>query len=135
MFVSLSAPVFFLLRPSEEELPSPGAAVPEGEAFIHNMINSKCLSVILMCCLMCVFMLQVCANLRDMCVVFAGPFPAGFSEGEVRRLFSCCGRVRKIKMLNTSVRVYLTYIVLYFTFQKLPFVFMSPINTSTTENL
>lgn len=66
------------------------------------------------------FIPQVCANLRDMCVVFAGPFPAGFSEKEVRRLFCCCGPVRKIKMLNTAVRVYLIYImILYFTFDKL----------------
>ncbi|XP_044046219.1 RNA exonuclease 5-like [Siniperca chuatsi] len=49
---------------------------------------------------------RVCANLRDMCVVFAGPFPAGFSERKVRRLFCCCGPVRKIKMLNTTVRVH-----------------------------
>ncbi|XP_008292117.1 RNA exonuclease 5, partial [Stegastes partitus] len=49
---------------------------------------------------------SVCANLRDMCVVFAGPFPAGFSEREVRRLFCCCGPVRRIKMLNSSVRVH-----------------------------
>uniref|UniRef100_A0A3Q1ERK7 RNA exonuclease 5 n=1 Tax=Acanthochromis polyacanthus TaxID=80966 RepID=A0A3Q1ERK7_9TELE len=52
---------------------------------------------------LCVFILQVCADLRDMCVVFAGPFPAGFSEREVRRLFRCCGPVGRIKMLNTSV--------------------------------
>ncbi|XP_040892266.1 RNA exonuclease 5-like [Toxotes jaculatrix] len=49
---------------------------------------------------------RVCANLRDMCVVFAGPFPAGFSEREVKRLFCCCGPVRKIQMLNTAVRVH-----------------------------
>ncbi|XP_036949422.1 RNA exonuclease 5-like [Acanthopagrus latus] len=49
---------------------------------------------------------RVCANLRDLCVVFAGPFPAGFSEGEVRRLFCCCGPVRKIKMMNATVRVH-----------------------------
>lgn len=49
---------------------------------------------------------RVCANLRDMCVVFAGPFPAGFSEREVRRLFCCCGPVQKIKMLQTAVRVH-----------------------------
>ncbi|XP_022071412.2 RNA exonuclease 5 isoform X5 [Acanthochromis polyacanthus] len=49
---------------------------------------------------------SVCADLRDMCVVFAGPFPAGFSEREVRRLFRCCGPVGRIKMLNTSVRVH-----------------------------
>ncbi|XP_063738927.1 RNA exonuclease 5-like isoform X2 [Eleginops maclovinus] len=49
---------------------------------------------------------RVCANLRDLCVVFAGPFPAGFSEWGVRRLFRCCGPVRNIKMLNTTVRVH-----------------------------
>uniref|UniRef100_UPI003AAEF652 RNA exonuclease 5-like n=1 Tax=Centroberyx gerrardi TaxID=166262 RepID=UPI003AAEF652 len=49
---------------------------------------------------------RVCANLREMCIVFAGPFPAGFSEREVRRLFRCCGPVRKIKMLNTTVRIH-----------------------------
>ncbi|XP_045903251.1 RNA exonuclease 5-like isoform X2 [Micropterus dolomieu] len=49
---------------------------------------------------------RVCAKIRDMCVVFAGPFPPGFSEREVRRLFCCCGPVRKIKMLNTTVRVH-----------------------------
>ncbi|XP_041640211.1 RNA exonuclease 5-like [Cheilinus undulatus] len=49
---------------------------------------------------------KVCANLREMCVVFAGPFPAGFSEEEVKRLFCCCGPVRKIKMLNTTFRVH-----------------------------
>nr|XP_020478441.1 putative RNA exonuclease NEF-sp [Monopterus albus] len=49
---------------------------------------------------------RVCANLRDMCVVFAGPFPAGFPERDVKRLFSCCGPVQKIKMLNTAVRVH-----------------------------
>ncbi|XP_037619767.1 RNA exonuclease 5-like isoform X1 [Sebastes umbrosus] len=48
----------------------------------------------------------VCADLRDMCVVFAGPFPAGFSERDVRRLFCCCGPVRNIKMLKTTVRVH-----------------------------
>ncbi|GLD68267.1 putative RNA exonuclease NEF-sp [Lates japonicus] len=49
---------------------------------------------------------KVCANLRDLCVVFAGPFPVGFSEREVKRLFRCCGPVRKIKMLITTVRVH-----------------------------
>ncbi|XP_034455511.1 RNA exonuclease 5-like [Hippoglossus hippoglossus] len=49
---------------------------------------------------------RVCANLRDMCVVFAGPFPEGFSEKEAKRLFRRCGPVRKIKLLNTSVRVH-----------------------------
>ncbi|XP_072240813.1 RNA exonuclease 5-like isoform X1 [Leuresthes tenuis] len=49
---------------------------------------------------------SVCANLRDMCVVFAGPLPAGFTKREVRQLFRCCGPVRKIQMLNTSFRVH-----------------------------
>ncbi|XP_040001312.1 RNA exonuclease 5-like isoform X2 [Xiphias gladius] len=49
---------------------------------------------------------RVCVNLRDMCVVFAGPLPAGFSEREVKRLFCCCGPVRRIKMLNTTARVH-----------------------------
>ncbi|KAG7222562.1 hypothetical protein INR49_016159, partial [Caranx melampygus] len=49
---------------------------------------------------------RVCANLRDMCVVFAGPLPAGFSERKVKQLFSCCGPVRKVKMLNTAIRVH-----------------------------
>ncbi|XP_034409407.1 RNA exonuclease 5-like isoform X2 [Cyclopterus lumpus] len=46
------------------------------------------------------------AILRDTCVVFAGPFPGDFSERNVRRLFRCCGPVRKIKMLTTTVRVH-----------------------------
>uniref|UniRef100_A0A8C7ZIS8 RNA exonuclease 5 n=1 Tax=Oryzias sinensis TaxID=183150 RepID=A0A8C7ZIS8_9TELE len=45
-------------------------------------------------------------HLRSMCVLFAGPFPAGFSERNVKRLFGRCGPVRKIQMLNTSVRVH-----------------------------
>ncbi|KAM4585047.1 RNA exonuclease 5 isoform 2-T3 [Odontesthes bonariensis] len=49
---------------------------------------------------------KVCADLRDMCVVFAGPLPAGFTKREVRQLFRCCGPVRKIQMLNTSFRVH-----------------------------
>ncbi|XP_026158473.1 RNA exonuclease 5 [Mastacembelus armatus] len=49
---------------------------------------------------------RVCRNLRDMCVVFAGPLPAGFSERDVKRLFRCCGPVRKIRMLNSTVRVH-----------------------------
>lgn len=105
--VPLSAPVFVALRASEELPPSPEAALPEGEAFLQNMHNLMCLSVILIhsACLCVLLILQVCANFRDMCVLFAGPFPAGFSEREVRRLFRCCGPVRKIKMLNTAVRV------------------------------
>ncbi|CAN9510580.1 unnamed protein product [Ophioblennius macclurei] len=42
----------------------------------------------------------VCAELRDMCAVFAGPFPAGFSEREARRLFRCCGPLQRIQMIN-----------------------------------
>ncbi|XP_033943341.1 RNA exonuclease 5-like [Pseudochaenichthys georgianus] len=49
---------------------------------------------------------RVCAHLRDLCVVLAGPLPAGSSEQEVRRLFRCCGPLRNIKMLNTTVRVH-----------------------------
>ncbi|KAK1886864.1 RNA exonuclease 5 [Dissostichus eleginoides] len=49
---------------------------------------------------------RVCAHLRDLCVVLAGPLPSGSSEQEVRRLFCCCGPLRNIKMLNTSVRVH-----------------------------
>ncbi|KAM9769536.1 RNA exonuclease 5 isoform 1-T2 [Menidia menidia] len=49
---------------------------------------------------------NVCANLGDMCVVFAGPLPAGFSEREVRQLFRCCGPVQKIQMLNTGFSVH-----------------------------
>ncbi|XP_061684911.1 RNA exonuclease 5-like isoform X2 [Syngnathoides biaculeatus] len=44
--------------------------------------------------------------LQDMCVVFAGPLPAGFSEREVRRLFRCCGSVRTVKMLTTTHRLH-----------------------------
>ncbi|XP_029949919.1 RNA exonuclease 5 [Salarias fasciatus] len=40
------------------------------------------------------------SGLRDMCVVFAGPFPAGFSDREVRRLFRCCGPLQRIQMLH-----------------------------------
>lgn len=50
-----------------------------------------------------------------MCVVFAGPFPAGFSLKEVRRLFRCCGLVHNIRMLNTAVRVCLTFSMIHLT--------------------
>lgn len=46
-----------------------------------------------------------------MCVVLAGPFPTGFSDGDVKQLFSFCGAVRKVKMLNTVVRVCIAFIV------------------------
>lgn len=133
--VPLGAPVVVLLGPSEEAPPSPGAAIPEGEALLQPMTNLKCVSVILIHSLMCVrvFILQVCANLGDMCVVFAGPLPAGFSEREVRRLFCCCGPVRKIKMLTTAVRVYLTYIkILWFNLMISVCLFLSHqlLNTS-----
>ncbi|XP_035769556.1 RNA exonuclease 5-like [Neolamprologus brichardi] len=49
---------------------------------------------------------MTCSRLQDMCVVFAGPFPTGFSDGDVKQLFSFCGAVRKVKMLNTVVRVH-----------------------------
>ncbi|XP_019718107.1 putative RNA exonuclease NEF-sp isoform X2 [Hippocampus comes] len=44
--------------------------------------------------------------LQDMCVVFAGPLPAGFSEKAVRRLFRCCGSIRAVEMLETTHRVH-----------------------------
>ncbi|KAM4751438.1 RNA exonuclease 5 [Anableps anableps] len=49
---------------------------------------------------------NVCSNLRDLCAVFAGPFPDGFSKREVRRLFGCCGPVRRVQMLNTRYRIH-----------------------------
>ncbi|KAL3996790.1 protein SHQ1 [Sarotherodon galilaeus] len=49
---------------------------------------------------------MTCSRLQDMCVVLAGPFPSGFSDGDVKQLFSFCGAVRKVKMLNTVVRVH-----------------------------
>uniref|UniRef100_A0A3P8UL68 RRM domain-containing protein n=2 Tax=Cynoglossus semilaevis TaxID=244447 RepID=A0A3P8UL68_CYNSE len=49
---------------------------------------------------------RMCADLGQMCVVFAGPFPEGFSETEVKRLFLSCGPVRKIKMLKRTVRLH-----------------------------
>ncbi|XP_061626540.1 RNA exonuclease 5-like isoform X4 [Phyllopteryx taeniolatus] len=49
---------------------------------------------------------QVRWCLQDMCVVFAGPLPAGFSEREVRRLFRRCGSVRTVKMLTTTHRIH-----------------------------
>ncbi|XP_051940384.1 RNA exonuclease 5-like isoform X2 [Hippocampus zosterae] len=44
--------------------------------------------------------------LQDMCVVFAGPLPAGFSEKAVRRMFRCCGSIRAVEMLETTHRVH-----------------------------
>uniref|UniRef100_A0A3Q3WQX0 Exonuclease domain-containing protein n=1 Tax=Mola mola TaxID=94237 RepID=A0A3Q3WQX0_MOLML len=87
---------------------SPGGAVgvyDRGGLFCQCFFQSTAL-----CVCVCVFILQMCANLGDMCSVFAGPFPTGFSEREVRRLFCCCGPVRKVRMLNTAVRVNLTFI-------------------------
>ncbi|XP_077461308.1 RNA exonuclease 5 [Stigmatopora argus] len=49
---------------------------------------------------------KLSCHLRDLCVVFAGPFPTDFSEKEVRRLFRCCGSVRTVKMLNTMHRTH-----------------------------
>ncbi|XP_054912517.1 RNA exonuclease 5-like [Poeciliopsis prolifica] len=49
---------------------------------------------------------NVSAVLRDMCTVFAGPFPANFSKREVKRLFGCCGPVHKVQMWNTGVRIH-----------------------------
>lgn len=50
--VPLSAPLFFLLRLSEEVHSSPAAAaaaVWEGEAFVHHTVDLKCQAVILTC--------------------------------------------------------------------------------------
>uniref|UniRef100_A0A3Q2TA70 RNA exonuclease 5 n=2 Tax=Fundulus heteroclitus TaxID=8078 RepID=A0A3Q2TA70_FUNHE len=49
---------------------------------------------------------NACADLRDMCAVFAGPLPAGFSRRDVRRLFRRCGTVRRVRMLESSVRIH-----------------------------
>ncbi|CAL8330670.1 unnamed protein product [Merluccius merluccius] len=46
------------------------------------------------------------AHLRHMCVVFAGPFPPGFGERDVKRLFRCCGAVRRVRMLPTTHRIH-----------------------------
>ena len=46
------------------------------------------------------FIPQAYANLRDMCVVFAGPFPAGFSEREVKRADMLEGRIEHYKKLE-----------------------------------
>ncbi|XP_040043036.2 RNA exonuclease 5 isoform X1 [Gasterosteus aculeatus] len=45
-------------------------------------------------------------GLRDMCVLFAGPLPAGASERDVRRLFGCCGAVRSVRLLSAAARVH-----------------------------
>lgn len=73
--------------------------------FISVHYESKTSECVLKFYMLCVFILQASAYLREMCVVFAGPFPVGVSEGEVRRLFCCCGPVRRIKMLNSAFRV------------------------------
>ncbi|KAM9819263.1 RNA exonuclease 5-like isoform X2 [Syngnathus typhle] len=49
---------------------------------------------------------KVSRRLQQMRVVFAGPFPAGFSQGEVRRLFRRCGSVRAVQMLTGTHRVH-----------------------------
>ncbi|XP_077575137.1 RNA exonuclease 5 [Stigmatopora nigra] len=49
---------------------------------------------------------KLSCHLRDLCVVFAGPFPIDFCEKEVRRLFRCCGSVRTVRMLNTMHRTH-----------------------------
>ncbi len=68
MSVPLSAPVFFHLRPSEEVLPSPGAPVPESEAFIHNVINLK-VSDSYFNVLLNVYLAGVCKPSRHVCSV------------------------------------------------------------------
>ncbi|KAM6971846.1 RNA exonuclease 5 [Aplochiton taeniatus] len=49
---------------------------------------------------------RVCARLKEMCVVFAGPFPPSYSGRDVRKLFRCCGPVRNVRMLNATRRVH-----------------------------
>ncbi|XP_064856997.1 RNA exonuclease 5-like isoform X1 [Oncorhynchus nerka] len=43
-------------------------------------------------------------RLREMCVVFAGPLPSDYTERAVRRLFSSCGTVRAVRLLNATQR-------------------------------
>lgn len=81
--------------------------------------------------IVCVFCLQTSAILRDMCVVFAGPFPAGFSQKEVRRLFRCCGPVHKIRMLNTAVRVRPTFSTSHRDWSWIS-VFLQPVRETTS---
>uniref|UniRef100_A0A8C7JUX7 Uncharacterized protein n=2 Tax=Oncorhynchus kisutch TaxID=8019 RepID=A0A8C7JUX7_ONCKI len=45
-------------------------------------------------------------RLREMCVVFAGPLPSDYTERAVRRLFSSCGNVRAVRLLNATQRVH-----------------------------
>ncbi|XP_071210258.1 RNA exonuclease 5-like isoform X3 [Salvelinus alpinus] len=45
-------------------------------------------------------------RLREMCVVFAGPLPSDYTERDVRRLFSSCGNVRAVRLLNATQRVH-----------------------------
>lgn len=101
----LSAAALFLFRSSQETSSPAGAALPKSEGSLQTTAKVKCFRLILIQNLVSVFVLQVCENLREMCAVLAGPFPAGFSEGEVKRLFRCCGPVCRVKMLNTAVRV------------------------------
>lgn len=50
--------------------------------------------------------LQVCGDLRDACVVLAGPFPAGSAHNDLKRLFRCCGPVDRVQTINrVHVRV------------------------------
>ncbi|KAL1005148.1 hypothetical protein UPYG_G00055170 [Umbra pygmaea] len=42
------------------------------------------------------------ARLRAMCVVSAGPFPSDYTEKRVRKLFSRCGAVRCVRLLNEA---------------------------------
>lgn len=101
----LSAAALVLFRSYQETFSPAGAALPKSEGSLQTTAKFKCFRLILIQNLVSVFVLQVCENLWEMCVVLAGPFPAGFSETEVKRLFRCCGPVRRVKMLNTAVRV------------------------------
>lgn len=37
--------------------------------------------------------------------MFAGPFPPGVSEAEVRQLFACCGTIHRVLMMVTAAAV------------------------------
>lgn len=108
----LSAAALVLFRSSQETSSPAGAALPKSEGSLQTTAKVKCFILILIQNLMSVFVLQVCENLWEMCVVLAGPFPAGSSEREVKRLFRCCGPVCRVQILNTAVRVCLPSIPL-----------------------
>lgn len=100
--------VFFCLRPAEQFILSSGVPLPESGYFFlweyPTYFFSAPWNVLVTLC-----SLQVCGSLREACVVFAGPFSAGFSEKDVSRLFRCCGPVQKVKMLKSMARVWVNW--------------------------